>query len=777
MRNRRFITNTIFLYGLYFAYVWNQFLEYDLNTDILTVTISLFSMIFIRSSFKHLAENKRFWTALFGFSCITFFIDLIWLLKNHILPKFDGSLVKKTLFFLNKYIPDINALYLLTSIFLGISVTVYIYRRLISKNQVQTLLDVLSLLAILVVVLWSAFFGSTRIFLSLSDFLVHDSLYLFLDFYIILGMLAFLSLQKETRLPVGLLISVISIIICYISDILLNYVGVFLNLSSSIADYSYYLMIVVYTFCVLLSVAHPNLKWPTSRSFHLFSKIEVSILLLLFLFILYIYSVIRLKALIFCFIVIMLRNITSSYIQMGEQHENMLQKERELKSRLDKEVHAKTAALLETNKQLFKTANSDLLTGLFNRFYLLEQMERLISQDKVFTLFLIDIDAFRSINDIYGHDAGDTILIECGRRLADTFSSQGTAFHLSADEFCLLSELKHTQDQLADTALRIMSSLKAPIHVMQYNLQIDATVGISRFPIDGSTPLDILRYANIAKKTAKQFSSDYKFCMVDYTLKKKIERERKLELMLKQVDFSSELKLFYQPVFSIPDNKLIGMEALIRWFNRDEGLISPGEFIPVAEKSDLIGEIENYVLESAFAQIKKWNRFVDLKISINISPQQIEHSNFIRRLTKLVEHFQIKTSWIDLEITERAAIYPSQQTRQTLDDLHRLGFNISIDDFGTGYSSLNFINQFYVDRIKIAKELIDDIEADPVSRSLVKSIIMMARSMELKTVAEGIETQEQYDIMKGLGCYSIQGYLLGKPLSAEEFEERFSIGG
>lgn len=777
MSNRRLITNTIFLCGLYFSYTMNQIFGQSFYADVLSACISLFCLLFIRSSLRYLSENKRFWMTLLSFSSISFFIDLFWLLKNHLLQKFNSAPFQKILLLMNKYLPNLEFLYVLTSVFLAVSVTVYILRQLSEKNQIQTLLDILCTLAITAVFLWSAFFGESKFFSGLSDFLAHETVYLFLDFYIVIGMLSFLTLQKKERLPAGLLISVATIIICYVSDILLAYVGIFFHFSPAITDYTYYLMMILFAVCALMTAAHPKLKWRTALLLHPFSKIEISILLLLFLSMFYMYSIFSMKALIFCIVIVMIRNITSSYINMGIQHEDALQRERELKSQLDKEVQAKTAALLETNKQLFKLANSDMLTGLFNRFYLVEQMERLISQSRYFALFLIDIDSFRSINDIYGHDAGDSILMECGRRLSESFSSYSTPFRLSADEFCLLTESKSAYDELADTALLIMSTLKAPIHLLRYNLQIDTTVGIARFPIDGTSPLDVLRYADIAKQTAKEYSSDFKFCMVDSKLKKKVERERELELMLRQINFSSELKIFYQPVFSVPENKLIGMEALIRWFSKDQGFISPGEFIPVAEKSDLIVGIENYVLESTFAQIKKWNRFINLKVSINITPQQFEHSNFIQTLTRLVEKFEVKTSWIDLEITERAAIFPSQQTRKTLDDIHRLGFNISIDDFGTGYSSLNFINQFYVDRIKIAKELIDDIETDSVSRSLVKSIIMMAQGMEVKTVAEGVETQAQYEILKDLGCYSIQGYLLGKPLSTEEFEERFSIGG
>ena len=233
--------------------------------------------------------------------------------------------------------------------------------------------------------------------------------------------------------------------------------------------------------------------------------------------------------------------------------------------------------------------------------------------------------------------------------------------------------------------------------------------------------------------------------------------------------------MYFQPQFSIQDKKLIGMEALVRWVHPEIGLIPPIHFIPVLEDTGELITLGKIIIHKAFEQIKKWNeRYnLNLTIGINISPKQIEDPNFMNWLKRTIREYQVKTNWIDLELTESSYMHFNDDNKHIFNEFLRLGIKTSLDDFGTGYSSLSYIKALNFDRLKIAKELIDNIENDEDSQLIIKAIIMMSDGLNVKTIAEGVENEKQLELLTKLGCDEIQGYLWGRPVPADEFESKY----
>lgn len=415
-----------------------------------------------------------------------------------------------------------------------------------------------------------------------------------------------------------------------------------------------------------------------------------------------------------------------------------------------------------------------LTTGLYNRRYLFKYLDSLISnnQKKPFTLIYIDTNRFKSINDSYGHQIGDEVLKILSKRFKKNSMEHCSVFRVGGDEFVVLVEKEFDKEYISSVTERILDLIKVPISIELYLFKLTASIGIVSYPKDAEDKDLLMKYVDIAMYEAKKAYRGNHYLFFDSDIIRKIERKNEIELLLKSVIYDEEFVLFYQPQYRIKDQKLIGMEALLRWNHSEDCIISPAEFIPIAEESGVIIDIGDWVINKAFEQIKEWNDKynLDLKISINVSPIQIENINFVNKLNKKIHKKEILPQWIDLEITESSAMNPNITSEEVFKKFSNIGVSTSIDDFGTGYSSLSYIKKFDVDRLKIAKELIDNIAEEKNDLIIVQAIIMMAEGMGLQTIAEGVEDLKQFDILKQLGCDEIQGYILGAPISAKEFE-------
>ncbi|HEY9061112.1 MAG TPA: EAL domain-containing protein [Pseudobacteroides sp.] len=475
--------------------------------------------------------------------------------------------------------------------------------------------------------------------------------------------------------------------------------------------------------------------------------------------------------------IIVLYQVFSSYVQYTIRNEQLLLREKKLNTSLEEKIAEHIKELIEVNKSLEILSRQDTITGLFNRRYFLDsldQMLRDIDSNESVVLFFMDLDRFKAINDSCGHDIGDKVLKEIAGRLSRWNSSNGLLARLGGDEFVFALRGCYQYTEIKTMAEELVRCCSESITLEPYQFNITLSIGITLYPADALERSTLMKNADIAMYHSK-YQGYNQFSFFNSALETKIRRKNKLELLLKNANFDNEFELYYQPQIRIPENKLIGAEALLRWSSREYGSISPSEFIPIAEEIGIIVPLGKWVMKEAVHQISLWNTSnnMDLKVGINISPKQFDSPDFVDFLKDLISKYKAKPEWLDIEITESIAMKGELTVQEVFAALTELGVSISIDDFGTGYSSLSYIKRFSIDRLKIAKPLVDNISTSNGDAQIVKAIVMMAKAMGIKTIAEGVEYEEQSRLLIDLQCDEIQGYIFGRPVPASEFEKSF----
>jgi diguanylate cyclase (GGDEF)-like protein len=404
---------------------------------------------------------------------------------------------------------------------------------------------------------------------------------------------------------------------------------------------------------------------------------------------------------------------------------------------------------------------------------------RAIRPKETLALMMLDMDRFKTINDSFGHDTGDKVLIEFANRVAEWNRFGATIARLGGDEFGFIFSGNFTLEELSGFCRQITEICNEPIKISGNTIDITASIGVAVLSADACDGKTLMKNADIAMYQAKaQGYNKYQF--FDPVFGEDTVNSSKIELLLKQVDMEKEFELYYQPQFSLPDKELVGAEALIRWKSNSNGYIPPNAFIPVAEKIEYIAKIGKWVLKESVRQAVSWNEKLEhpIKIGINISPRQLNDDTFLEILKMLIQETGVEAAWLDVEITENTMISQTGKIHDVFDMLKELGVSVSIDDFGSGYSAMGYLNKYPFDRIKIDKSLIDNTLSYNISGvSIVRSIIGMSKSLGIMTIAEGVETEEQLDVLIGLGCDQVQGYLLGRPVPAKDFERLFMKWG
>jgi diguanylate cyclase (GGDEF)-like protein/PAS domain S-box-containing protein len=429
----------------------------------------------------------------------------------------------------------------------------------------------------------------------------------------------------------------------------------------------------------------------------------------------------------------------------------------------------------EAEAHIHQLAYYDALTELPNRFLLNDRIEQAISQAhremRAVTLMFLDLDRFKNINDSLGHRVGDGVLVETARRLDSMKRGEDTVSRLGGDEFILLFP-NTDSDGAAHIARKIINLLSEPFRIGNHELMVTPSIGISIFPIDGESPEALIQNADSAMYRAKQDGrSTFRFFTQAMYLR--ANRMLKLENALRNALSRQELSLHYQPQVDIQSGSIIGCEALLRWKHPEYGMVSPMEFVPIAEDSGQILQIGEWVLQTALEQIKSWEKagFPLLPISVNLSVVQFRQINLIEKIRQILKETGVPPEYLELELTESITMEEPVIAINIMNRLHQCGIKLSIDDFGTGYSSLSYLKRFNLNRLKIDRSFIQDITVDPEDEEIVKTIIGLARSLKLRTIAEGVETREQMLILKMEGCDEIQGYYYSKPLPSDEFAE------
>ena len=430
----------------------------------------------------------------------------------------------------------------------------------------------------------------------------------------------------------------------------------------------------------------------------------------------------------------------------------------------------------QNRKAIKRLEHHDALTGLPNRLLLLDRLESAIhrsNRNKThLALIMIDIDNFKLINETLGHNEGDMLLQSLSRRLLDAIRETDTLSRIGGDEFSLIIENIDRIEDIVQIAEHFSEILEHDVTLSNQSIHIKASMGIALYPQDGTDIGTLLKNSDIALYRAKERGSNlYQFFSPD--LSRKAFRRLNLENNLRNAIENRELVVFYQPKIELSSAKAKGMEALVRWHHPEQGLISPDEFIPIAEETGLIVPLGEYVIETACQQFGEWkNSGVEVdNISINVSARQFKEQDLIGLFEKVFNQNDLNPNFIELELTESALLSNEHQAESKLNRLHDMGITISIDDFGTGYASLSYLKRLPIDVLKIDRSFTDGILKDPDDIAIINAISGLANALGLKLVAEGIENIEQLQKAKELGIDYGQGYFWSQPCPADQYME------
>ena len=420
----------------------------------------------------------------------------------------------------------------------------------------------------------------------------------------------------------------------------------------------------------------------------------------------------------------------------------------------------------------------DSLTKLPNRTLLMnklnEQLEPLYNENAEGAVFFIDLDNFKNINDTLGHDYGDKLLIHLAKQFESLIDEGDTICRLGGDEFILLHPY-YKESKVESYAKRMLGLFNKAFKIDNRLIYITASIGIALYPKDGTDTNTILKNADSAMYKAKELGKN-RFSLFDPEMYLKLERKISIERILRTAIENNELSINYQPQYDAQNNEIFGFEALIRLNSKELGFISPLEFIPIAEECGYITKISRWVLNESCRQSVKWLEagYKFKSISINISSVDIQEPDFLDNIKEIFKTTSINPNIVELEITETVLMQSLDCSIEILKKLMDMGIRIALDDFGTGYSSLSYLRKIPISTLKIDKSFIDNITSNKKEESIINNIIQMAHSMDLKVVAEGVETKEQLSILKERNCDYIQGYYFSKPLHASEIEKLFA---
>lgn len=429
----------------------------------------------------------------------------------------------------------------------------------------------------------------------------------------------------------------------------------------------------------------------------------------------------------------------------------------------------------ESQEMLEHLAQYDQLTELPNRVLLHDRMEQALFKaerdGQMLGLMLLDLDNFKTVNDLLGHKSGDILLMLVAERLLSCVRNSDTVARLGGDEFVVLLPDCKSADNIIVVTRKILRKLSAPFDIEENQVFVSASIGITVYPNDGETSDVLLQNADTAMYHIKQNEKN-NFQFFTASMQEHILTRIKLSSELRLALTRDEFFVLYQPKVDLDTGKITGMETLVRWQHPEYGLINPGDFIPLAEETGIIIPLGEWVLRQACEQCKRWqdDGLGALRISVNISGRQFKNENLLEMVASVIQDTGIEAGLLELEITETTIIQDIEVTIDILWKLREIGVLLSIDDFGTGYSSLNYLKRFPLDILKIDRSFIMDLNRDPNDRAVVEAIISLSRHLKMKVIAEGVETVEQLNFLKKEQCDEVQGYLIAKPLPAEEFK-------
>jgi diguanylate cyclase len=443
---------------------------------------------------------------------------------------------------------------------------------------------------------------------------------------------------------------------------------------------------------------------------------------------------------------------------------------------LEQVVTARTLGLESANRQLRHLATHDALTGLPNRILLEDRVAQAVAhadRDRTqFAVILFDLDRFKLVNDSLGHRAGDELLKEVAQRLTAVARSVDTVARLGGDEFVLVASPITATDDAEQIARRALASLAEPVRIADVDVHTSPSIGIAFYPADGVTGETLFAHADAAMYCAKQRGRN-NIQLFSAEMNAAAQYRVKLESDLHAALANEQFELHYQPKVVTATGKIHGVEALIRWRHPERGLIPPAEFIPLAEETGLIGAIGEWVIREACRQSKAWQRagLPPVRVAVNLSASQFRLGSLVETIRSALAAVDLPPQSLEVELTESAVMSDPEESVTILEQLSQMGVIVSVDDFGTGYSSMSYLRRFPIDKLKIDRAFISEIMSRPDDVSIVRAIISLAHSLRLKVVAEGVETPEQLNVLRSLGCDQYQGYHFSAALRPADFEQ------
>lgn len=440
--------------------------------------------------------------------------------------------------------------------------------------------------------------------------------------------------------------------------------------------------------------------------------------------------------------------------------------------RLEKEVNKRKAS----EKILEYQATHDPLTDLANRNYSMRRLADAIeiskrNASKILVMY-IDLDNFKQINDTLGHSAGDQVLIEASQRLLTSARKTDTVARLGGDEFLLIFPNLKDNDEASMLAGKVLTLFEKPFYLQGQEFFSSTSIGLSIYPQDGETPDNLLKCADMALYRVKDAGRN-NFSFYDSNMNASVLRNVTINRRLRHAIENNALEMYYQPLIDLKTDQIIGAEALMRWTDEELGFVPPDEFIVLAERNGLIHVLGEFALTQACQKAAEWQKIVPLQIAVNFSSVQFRDcSLLLAQITRILKETGLPSNKLDVEVTESLLINQGHELSDMLAILRSLDIQLSIDDFGTGYSALSYLQKYSFSKLKIDRAFVMNLESNEADRSLVTAILAMAKALNMKVVAEGIEETQQADFLKELDCEYGQGYLYSKPLPAHEFEQR-----
>ena len=443
--------------------------------------------------------------------------------------------------------------------------------------------------------------------------------------------------------------------------------------------------------------------------------------------------------------------------------------------RLEEVITVRTRGLEAANRQLSHLATHDALTGLPNRVLLDDRMTQAMAHadrdQRSFALLVCDLDRFKLINESLGHRAGDELLQEVARRLVAVVRSVDTVARFGGDEFVLVCSSIADSDEAVRLGMHAIEVLQTPMRIADIDVHTSPSIGVALYPADGETIETLIAHADAAMFSAKQrgrgMVQRYEKGMTAGT-EERVQLESDLHSALARKQF----ELYYQPKVDVQSGAVRSAEALIRWVHPKRGIVSPAQFIPVAEDCGLIVPIGEWVIREACRQIRTWqdSGVPALRVSVNLSASQFRETGLVESIRRALADEHVKARYLEVELTESAVMSDPEQSIAILEQLSAMGVLVSVDDFGTGYSSMSYLRRFPIDKLKIDRVFINEIVSRPQDASIVRAIVSLAHSLDLKVVAEGVETAAQLHFVKAAGCDEYQGYHFSRPIPAADFE-------